>query len=314
MIKLRSKHVQAAIVPRGASLSGLWLAGRARSLVLGSPDPSAYRNHLTYMGAVVGPVANRISLGQVRIAAQIYQMPQNEGTACLHSGPRGLHACDWDVTDLSESSVRLSCALSDGDNGLPGERAVEIRYRLDPQEAALHFTLRATSNRDTVMNLAHHPYWTLDTNADISAHRLHVMAERYLPVSHHNLPNGDVRRVDGSEYDFRTPRVVPTDRALDTNYCLNIARCTTAEHAATLTGEDGVTLDILTTEPGLQVYNGIGLSAEPVAMHAGQILGPCAGIALEPQGWPDAPNQPGFPSITLAAGDAYEQKTTYRFS
>jgi aldose 1-epimerase len=268
--------------------------------------------HEIYAGAIVGPIANRIAGGQVRMDRATWQMPLNDGGNTLHSGPAGLHVVTWQVLSQSETSVNLAADLADGAAGLPGHRRIEVRYEI--QGANLDLQLSAISDKDTYLNLAHHPYWTLDKHDTIGRHRLRVHAERYLPTDDQLIPTGDIAPVADTPYDFREARTVPDDISLDATLCLSQDRRPSPRQAATLMGPTGICLDIETTEAGLQVYNGSHLPTANTRMHPGQRLAPFAAMALEPQGWPDAPNHAAFPSILLRAHRVYRQHTRYLFS
>lgn len=312
MIKLQSKTLRAWIAPQGATLVGLWHADWSQCLVLGSPDLAAYTSEFAYCGAVVGPVANRVSGAAIDIEGTIWRMTANEGTTCLHSGPNGLHARVWEISKQTSDSVTLTCVLRDGECGLPGQRDIALRYQLD--DAAMTLEIRATTDRPTVMNLAHHPYWNLAGSGDISTHKLEVAANTFLPVDGDTLPTGDVASVCNTPYDFRKATCLPTDFTLDANLCLSSHRRAEPHFAARLTAPHAPLMEIHTTEPGLQIYNGSGLCSRRFTLHNGQNLAPYAGVALEPQAWPDAPNHAHFPSINVNKETAYRQITRYEFS
>ncbi|ABG32618.1 galactose mutarotase [Roseobacter denitrificans] len=311
MISLRSASLTAQILPFGATLAGLWLDGHPDSLVIGSSDAEAYTDHLRYFGAVIGPIANRISGAALQIGGAAFSMEANEGSACLHSGASGLHARMWTVLRCSAAAVSLRCELPDGANGLPGNRRVEAHYELT-DDGQLVLELTAQSDRATAINLAHHPYWNLGNADTIQNHHLMVYADTYLPVDQQILPTGEIAPVAQTAYDFQTLRAIPIDRTLDANLCLAKIRRARPEPAARLRGPSGVTLQIDTTEPGLQIYNGSSLHDVPISLHDQRVLRPFSGIALEPQGWPDAPHNRAFPSIVLRPGQTYRQKTIYR--
>lgn len=298
-IVLTSKHLRATIACHGARLETLSYQGGA-SLTLHA-DPvqyPAWRD--VYPGAIVGPVANRVAGGRAPVGGVIHQMPCNEnGITALHSGPNGLDQRDWQVLEQSDSDVRLGLGLGDGDGGLPGNREITVRYALEDDTLVL--TITAQTDAPTPINIAHHPYWRL---GEASAHRLEVKSARYLPVNADNIPTGDVASVAGTPFDHRNPRAL--DAGVDHNFCLADAPRDTPAHMATLTGTDGLELHIASTEPGLQVYSGAHLPTLP-----GTDVKPFAGIALEPQGWPDAINQPGFPGILHDAAHPYRQITRY---
>ena len=310
MITLQSRDLRATILPRGATLSGLWHRSSDRGLVLGSPDASRYCRDLLYAGAIVGPLANRISGAGVTIAGQKWALPANEGANCLHNGPGGLHSLVWEATEQSGDSVTLQADLPHGATGLPGNRRITARYRLT-SDAALELILEAVSDRPTVMNPAHHPYWTLGTHS-AKALSLQVTGTEYTQTDAENLPTGRVLPVTGTAFDFTAARRMPADRTIDINVCLARPTSATPRPVAMLTSDEGVRLELETTAPGLQIYNASGLARSDIPMHPHQRLEPFAGIALEPQGWPDAPAHPGFPSVDLLPGTSFRQHTIYR--
>ncbi len=313
MIELRSKTLRATVTTYGAALTGLWVKGTPHSLVLGSCQNSDYQGALTYFGALVGPIANRIGGAQVQIDGRRYELDANEGSTCLHSGSSGLHRQTWAVTAQSESAITMQCHMKDGQGGLPGNRDIRVRYTAY-DDGTLSLKITATSDKTTVMNIAHHPYWNLDGAPTVKDHQLEIAASEYTPVTSATLPNGQTVPVKGTAFDFATPRHVPTDKSLDANFCLAGGQQEKPRIAAILSAPGAPVLTLRTTEPGLQLYNSAGLGPANLTLHDREYLGPYAGIALEPQGWPDAPNQPTFPSIALTPHDMYRQITEYRFS
>lgn len=298
-ITLTLPDLQATFAAHGARLETLSYRG-GPSLVLHA-DPVAHPQWRdVYPGAIVGPIANRVGRGAFTLNGERYQMPCNEdGMTALHSGPDGLDQHEWEVTEQSETAVTFRATLADGDGGLPANRAIEVSYRLDG--ATLSLDIRATSDAPTPINIAHHPYWRL---GDASQHKLWVAADHYLPVDAHNIPKGEIAPLDNTAFDHRTAR--PLDPAIDHNLCLSDAPRPAPVHIATLSGADGLSLRIDSTEAGLQVYAGAHL---PVI--AGTDIAPFAGIALEPQGYPDAVNHGGFPAIICSPERPYAQKTRY---
>ena len=310
-ITLKNRHLSLQIHPLGAALIGVWVADHPDNLVLGFDDPGDHHRIPICAGHIVGPVANRIARGEVEIGGRLYQMPRNEnGVTALHSGPEGLHRRLWDVMAQTDTALTLRCLLPDGACGLPGHREVSATYALDGNAYTL--TLQATSDAPTVMNLAAHPYWTLDDRGRVDSHVLRVAADHYLPVDATNLPTGARAPVAGTVFDFTTPRPVPHDPALDVNFCL-IGDGGLAP-AARVTGATGITLEIETTAPGLQVYNGSALPVMVTGLDRPGGLRPFGAIALEPQHFPNAPHHPDFPSILLHPGDMYRQVTRYTLS
>ena len=296
----------ARLLPLGATLSRFQY--HDRDLVLGFKDPSDHLTIPIYAGAIVGPVANRITNGCVQISSQTHQMPRNEnGETTLHSGDDGLHAQRWNVVNQQSNQVVFECILADQACGLPGNRTITVEYLLD--RSGLQVNISASSDTKTAMNIAHHPYWTLET--DLAQAKLTVAAQHFLPVDAFGLPTGAIKTVADTPFNFRNAEPIGTASQLDHNYCLANGRRCIPHHAASLTAVDGLTLDITTTEPGLQVYAGSGLPDLAKNRTFGGKSQANAAIALEPQGWPDAPNNDNFPSIFIDVGDVYRQETRY---
>ena len=307
-LTLENDHMSVRVHPRGAALIGVRFRGRDENLVLGFRDPEDHHRIPACAGHIVGPIANRLAGGEIEIDGRSYQMPRNEnGMTTLHSGPDGLHTREWEVVAHRGDVLELSCTLPDGACGLPGVRVITARYALEG--SALVLALRATTDAPTAMNLAAHPYWTLDGLGRVDSHRLHLNTAQYLPTDAANLPTGQIAPVAGTVFDFTVPRAVPHDPALDVNYCL--PQDGALRTAAQLTSATGITLTLQTTAPGLQVYNGSNLPRMADVLDRPGALRPFGAIALEPQHWPDAPHHTGFPSIALHPGAVYQQTTRY---
>jgi aldose 1-epimerase len=312
-IQIRSSQLCATLLPKGASLVGLCFGSNDRNLVLGLDALSQHTNIPAYAGALVGPVANRVSKGRVLIDGTLHQMRLNEaGRTSLHSGPNGLDTQNWTVTDQSDSAVTFEIALPDGACGLPGNRNIKAIYAL--ADDMLTLVITATTDAASPINIAAHPYWNLDGKQDVTTHQLQIASARYTPTDARNIPTGEILLARNTNFDFSSPAFVTRDPALDINYCLSDISRDTPEWAATLTGSNGTSLQIATTLPGLQVYNGAFLPDMPEALSQNRDMKPFGGIALEPQHWPDAPNQPDFPQITLLPDQTYRQITTYQLS
>lgn len=312
-VRLEAGALAAMVLTWGARLQDLRLAGTPWPLVLGSPTLSGYLGPMAYVGAVVGPVANRLAGAEAVVGERRHRLVANEaGRTTLHGGPRGTHARTWRIEAAEPAAVRLALDLSDGEEGFPGNRRLVAEYRLAPP-ATLTLTLSATTDRPTLMNLAPHPYWNLDGSADISGHRLRVAAERYTPTGPGLIPTGAVDPVAGSRFDFRAARGLHEARELDLNLCLAESPRGLTE-VAELCGARGVRLTLATTEPGLQLHDAGRMATAPAIGLTGVPYGPRAGIALEPQGWPDACHHPGFPPILLEPGGGREQRTRLSLS
>ena len=303
-ITLQAGALRARVLTLGATMQDLRLAGTPWPLVLGSDSLAAYERALPWCGAVVGPVANRLAGASAVIAGQLWQTLPNDGRNLLHSGPAGVSRQVWQIETADEAGVTLRLDLPHGAAALPGNRVLRAHYRLTPP-ATLEITLDAETDAETLMNLAFHPYWNLDGTATTEGHRLSVAAGRYLPTDAENLPLPPVS-VAGSAQDLRLARPLPDLPPLDHCYCPEGAGL---RPVARLSGAKGVVLDLESDATGLQVYDGRALNSAPHLGLMGQPYGPHAGLALEPQFWPDAPHHPDFPSISLAPGQGWRQRS-----
>ncbi|SNT34655.1 aldose epimerase family protein [Tropicimonas sediminicola] len=313
-ITLNNGAMRASVLTYGATLQSLYLDGLDRSLTLGSPDLAGYASGaFGYFGTIVGPVANRIGGATTRFRGRRLDFePNDAGVNHLHGGSTGLGGKVWQVEAATDTRLLLSCTAADGEGGLPGNRRFEAEFTLG-DGLDLTLALRATSDAATLANLCNHSYWNLSGNPTFDGHTLQVAARAYLPTDATALPTGEVRPVDGTPLDFRAARVLSPADVFDTNLCLAEARRTLAP-AATLTAPDGLAMTLETTEPGLQLYDARHMPVSGAEGLDGRPCGPRCGIALEAQGWPDAPNKPGFPSIELEAGETSEQVTRFHFS
>lgn len=309
LISLTSGRFSAQISCYGATLTRFQLG--TRDLILGlvaDADPTLDN---FYAGAIVGPIANRIAFGRLEIDQLPYQMECNENNeTSLHSGTDGLHHIMWEIQEQSPSHVSLACNLTDGHSGLPGNREIVVTYALDT--TGMMITIVAKTDKKTPINIAHHPYWALEP--DQSKTQLQINADAYLPVGSNCIPTGAIASVTRTQFDFKKLTKIGSSSELDHNWCFSRTKPNTPKHVATLKASDGLQLDISTTEVGLQVYTGFYLPSICQELCQGAEIKPNSGIAIEPQGWPDAPNHPNFPSVFLDKGETYRQMTRYDIS
>jgi aldose 1-epimerase len=311
--------LRASVVNAGAALFELSLplpAGR-RSTILRHSRPEAYLSNRHYLGAIAGRCANRIRDGEARIGGVVHQLDRNEGGVThLHGGSNGFSRRLWSVNGHGESWVELGLFSEHGDQGYPGNASVTCRYDALPG-LLLRITLTATSDRDTLMNLAAHSYFNLEPGSSALDHSLQIGADRYTPTDDRLIPDGRILPVAGTGFDFRSLARLGDKRRLtpggfDHNMVLAAGRRADPQPCATLVSPSGdLAMDIATTEPGLQLYDGQKLSPEP-ADPLSQ-LRPFAGCCLEPQRFPDAVHHPQFAQSFLMAGEIYRQVTEYRF-
>ena len=298
-ITLQAGDLSVTLLTYGARVQDVRLAGVDHALTTGSDDLADYEGAMLYHGAIVGPIANRIGTARVRLDGMMYELERNEdGARHLHSGSEGTHAHVWDVVEVTDSTATLALDMPDGMAGLPGKRRVMAQFVLTAP-ATLTLTITADSDTTTVMNFANHSYWNLDGSATWHGHRMKIAADHYLPIDAATCPTGDVEDVTGTGMDFREGPVIGAQTpALDHNFCLSDT-ITPLRDVLWLTGQTGTRMVMATNMPGLQVFDG-----RP-AYDA---------LAIEAQHWPDAPNNAHFPQIKIAAGETYEQVTSWRFA
>jgi aldose 1-epimerase len=293
----------------GATLQSLIVpsAGGPVDCVLGYGDTANYLNDANYVGAVIGRYANRIRDAQVLIDNTAFQLDANEESTgnCLHGGRGGFHSKRWALEkNQQQQSVVCSLTSPDGDQGFPGNLNVRVEYRM-LSDFVLSVDVRAETDAPTVLNLAHHPYFNLEQDgSSIDEHQLRVFADTYTPSDGDRIPTGEIRDVIGTNFDFRESQII-RDKVLDQNFVLNSNGGELALAAELFSPRSKIRLSLSTTQPGLQVYTADFLKG---------LLAPRLGVALEAQNFPDAPNQPAFPSAVLLPDEVYRCQTLYEFS
>lgn len=300
--------LSARVLTWGATLQSLQIDGQDFSVILGSQELRAYQGDLLYFGAIVGPVANRIAGGRFALNGQDHSLERNEnGRTTLHGGSTGFAQRNWSLIRQGDDFVMLGIEHPEGLGGFPGPMAVEVSYRL-LADHCLEVELRGQSDKVACFSPAFHGYWNLDGAGDILSNRLTVDADRFTPVNDQLLPLGHTASVAGTEFDYREPRTVSPD--LDHNFCVGRERGE-VRRVALLEGRVN-SLVVESTEPGLQVYTAGATSSGPWPGLDGRPFGRNAGIAIEPQLWPDAPNNPGFPSARIEPGQHVTQISRFR--
>lgn len=304
-IHLSAGDLSVNLLSWGAILQDVRLAGVDRSLTLGSDNIVDYEGDMRHHGSLIGPIANRISTGRVQIDGMMYELERNQdGRIHLHSGAQATHRRMWDVITVTQDSAVLRCKLMDGECGLPGNRVITATFALTPP-ASMTLTIEGITDAPTLMNFANHSYWNLDGTDTWDEHWLQIHADRYLPATEDSCPTGDVVSVADTRMDFREPRRIGVNNPpFDNNFCLSDGRMPLRD-VLTLTGQSGVGMTIATDQPGLQIYDGRNPARPGRATYEG--------LAIEAQGWPDAPNNPRFPSIRVTPDAPYKQMTRFSF-
>jgi aldose 1-epimerase len=329
-----NQGISARIISYGATLQSLILpdrSGRLDDVVLGYPDLNGYLRRPQYFGSTVGRFANRIAGARFVLDGTSYSLAANDSTNSLHGGRRGFDKVVWTITEVTsgpEASVRLTYVSPDGEEGYPGTLSVSVTYSLD-ETGLLTTSYEAETDKPTIVNLTHHSLFNLagtESMRSVLDQRLMVSAESYTPVDAALIPTGEIRAVAGTAFDFRslhdigarirdaTDEQIAIGRGYDHNFVLNGGTTDRPRLAARM--EDPVSgraMELFTTAPGLQVYSGNFLDGT-VTGKGDRIYRQGDGLALEPQHFPDAPNQPAFPSTRLDPGETYRQVSYFRFS
>ncbi|OYQ31357.1 galactose-1-epimerase [Niveispirillum lacus] len=320
----------ARLIGLGASLQALWMPdreGRLADIVLGHDDLATYLANRTFLGAIVGRYANRLAGGRFALDEKSYQTPCNDGPNCLHGGVKGLDLVPWTLFSHSPNDAVFTYQSPDGEEGFPGTVDITARYHLD-EDNILTVEITATTDAPTVINLTNHAYFNLGSagaGGDILDHELTLAAAHYTPVDGTLIPTGEVRDVTGSPFDFRTPHRIGARirdagepqlllaRGYDHNFVLDAGGGREPAFAARVVDPfSGRTLDLFTTEPGLQFYSGNFLPGN-LPGKGGRLYRQSDALCLEPQKFPDSPNQPSFPSARLEPGQVYRHVSSYRF-
>lgn len=314
-IKIEGGGLTAHFLTYGTVLQDLRLEGHGPSLVLGFEQFPAYLTKSPYFGATAGRCANRIRDGHFEHQGKVYQLDRNFlGKHHLHGGAKSMGKRLWGIKTYAQDRVTFEIDLLDGEMGYPGNVKATASFQL-LENGTLYIQYRAEVDAPTLISFAHHSYFNLDGSDDILAHELHVKADRFLPVDDELIPTGEQRQVEGTVFDFRRPKPIREASAycpIDHNFCLSNAQMPLREVANLKSKMSGINMRCLTTEPGLQVYDGAKIAIDEPG-HDGLKMGKNAGVALEPQVWPDANHHATFPSALRYPEEPYQQHTQYIF-
>jgi galactose mutarotase-like enzyme len=301
--------------------------GRLGDVVLGYDSLAGYLRTTPYFGAIVGRYGNRIARAQFTLDGTTYHVPANNGPNSLHGGIVGFDKVVWDAEPFwsdSGAGVAFTYTSPDGDQGYPGKLQTRVTYTLTNRDE-LVVDYRATTDKATPVNLTQHSYFNLagDGAGDVLRHVVWINADRYTPVDSTLIPTGALATVAGTPFDFTTPtaigaRIAQDDeqlrrgRGYDHNFVLNRAAPGLVHAARAVDPGSGRTLDVYTTEPGVQFYTGNFLDGS-ITGKEGHVYAHRNGFCLETQHFPDSPNQRGFPSTILRPGEEYRSRTVFAF-
>jgi aldose 1-epimerase len=325
---LKNGHgVEVRIITYGAAIASIKVpdrAGRFDDIVTGFDNLEGYLSRSRFFGAIAGRYANRIANARFTLDGKTYELAANNGKNHLHGGRRGFDKVVWQGTPFERDGnpgVTLTYVSPDGDEGYPGTLTVTVTYTLTASDE-LTLDYEATTDKATPVNLTNHSYFNLagDGHGDILQHRLTIAADRYTPVDETLIPTGELAQVSGTPFDFRQPAAIGAridadaeqirrGKGYDHNFVLNGSGLRKA--ARLVDPSSGRTLDVATTEPGLQFYSGNNLDG--AAGKNGHTYARRTSLCLETQHFPDSPNQATFPSTILRPGERFRSKTVFTF-
>ena len=317
-IRISGGGLTASVITWGAVIQDLRLAGHDAPLVLGFESFADYIEYSPYFGATPGRSANRIGDGCFLLDGEQFQLELNErGITHLHGGSDGIGRRIWSVVEHQPDRVVLSITDPDGRAGYPGNCTITATYQLKP-EGVLSVVYETTADRATIANVCQHSYFNLDGRPDIFGHDIMIAADRITAVDDRLVPTGALMDVADTPFDLRQMASIRRDLdgaqlPFDHNYCLSAERMAKRSVALVRSLYSGVSMEVRTTEPGVQFYAGVML-AVPVPGLEGRPYAAYSGFCLETQIWPDAINHDGFPNAVLRPGEVLRQETDYVFS
>ena len=299
--------------------------GKMTDVLLGFDNVSDYQNISNDFGASIGRYANRINQGKITIDGVEYQLPQNNYGHCLHGGPDGWQYKVYEAKQLNDNQLELVLNSPDGDSNFPGNVVAKVIYTLT-EDNAVDIKYEATTDKKTVINMTNHAYFNLNGNPSVNSMNqiLYIASDSITPVDSTFMTTGEMMSVAGTPFDFNTPKAIEQDvanfdneqikfgKGFDHNWVLN-TKGDINKLAAKLTSPiTGITLEVYTNEPGVQVYTGNFLDGT-VTGKKGIAYPQRASVCLETQHYPDTPNKAHWPSAVLEPGQTYKSQCIYKF-
>jgi aldose 1-epimerase len=297
-------------------------------VVLGYDTLSGFLSDKSFLGTLVGRYGNRIGNAKFSLNGQEYTLAKNNGENTLHGGPGGFHTAMWMGEPFQNGeydALQLDYTSVDGEEGYPGNLKVKVVYTLtDQNEVVIDY--EATTDKPTVVNLTNHAYFNLAGagNGKILNHKMQIFADTFTPVDEGLIPTGELRKVAGTPFDFTSPHLIgeridadeeqiKLGKGYDHNFVLNKPKADSLTLAASVVEEStGITMEVWTTEPGIQFYTGNFMDGS-IKGKGGKTYEHRSAFCLETQHFPDSPNKPEFPTTVLNPGDTYKTRTVYKF-
>jgi aldose 1-epimerase len=320
--------VKALITNYGGRLVSLFVPdknGESTDVVAGFSSVDGYKNSKEpYFGATIGRFGNRIAKGKFTLDGKAYTLFINNSPNTLHGGKKGFQDVVWDAKQLDGQTLQLSYVSKDMEEGFPGNLNVTVTYSLS-NDNALKISYKATTDKNTVLNLTNHAFYNLNGEASgtILDHLVQIKADAYTPVDSTLIPTGKIETVKGTPFDFTSAKTIgeriktnneqlKNGEGYDHNYVLN--KHSNSDVIATVTGDkSGIVMEVSTDQPGLQFYSGNAMKGKNT-MKGGHKDDFQTAFAMETQHFPDSPNQPSFPTTVLKPGQTYSTTSTYKFS
>lgn len=318
--------VSAGIITRGATLQSFNCPdreGKMGDIIMGFDNVAGHIASGTYTGNVIGQYANRLCGGKFTVNGTEYQVTQNEkGKTCLHGGGE-YNSALWKAIIIDDDAVEFAYESPDGEQGFPGNVSVKVVYTLNDHNE-LEINYEAVSDKDTVLNFTNHAYFNLGTtaNGNVLDHELMLNCDYFTPTDADSIPTGEIRPVEGTAFDFRTPKKIGRDikaddeqlvmcRGYDHNFCVNGESGKLRLVAKVTDEKSGRKLEVMSDLPGVQLYTGNFIDGTEMGKD-GIVLNQHYGFCLETQFYPDTPNQPSFPQCTFKAGEKFRTTTIFK--
>jgi aldose 1-epimerase len=326
-----AKGAEATITNYGGIVVSLLMpdrAGKFGDVVLGYDSLQGYLTKSPYFGALIGRYGNRIAAGKFTLEGTTYTLATNNGPNSLHGGVKGFDKVVWSARPIESAegaALELTYLAKDGEEGFPGNLQVTAVYTLTNSNE-LKLTFAATTDKPTICNLTHHSYFNLrgQGDGDILGHEVMIAASKTTPVDKTLITTGELKSVEGTPFDFRTPttigaRINDADTQLqyglgyDHNWVIDKQSGERGLHASVYEPTTGRLMLVISDEPGMQFYTGNFLDGS-IKGKGGVTYQHRTGFCMEPQHYPDSPNKPQFPSVVLRPGQTYKNTIIYRFS